>query len=77
MTAIPWTGRQVLQQWDGNTYTTAPSAPARVTATSASGRSVTLAWQASTDGQGSGVVGYYLWRRDRWGQSWLPDRHRR
>ncbi|MUL63767.1 hypothetical protein BOO86_04760 [Mycobacterium sp. CBMA 234] len=70
MTAIPWTGLQVLQQWNGNADTTAPSAPARVTATSVSARSVTLAWQASGDGQGSGVVGYYLWRSDPSGQSW-------
>ncbi len=70
MNAIPWTGLQVLQQWDGNSDTTAPSAASRVTATTVSARSVTLAWQASSDGQGSGVVGYYLWRGDPTGQTW-------
>lgn len=70
MNAIPWSRLRVLQQWDGNVDVTPPTAPAGVTAVSVAPTSVTVAWQASNDGQGSGVVGYYLWRGDPSGQYW-------
>lgn len=70
MTDIPWTGLQVLQEWDGNPDVTAPSAVSGLTTTNVSGHSVALAWYASSDGQGSGVAGYYLWRGDVTGQTW-------
>ncbi len=43
----------------------APTVPGNLRVTAASSRTVSLAWDASTDAGGSGLAGYYLWLNGR------------
>ncbi|MUL49489.1 fibronectin type III domain-containing protein [Mycobacterium sp. CBMA293] len=71
MNSIPWSSLRVLQQSNGAADTTAPATVTGVTATSTAANGATIAFNPSSDGQGSGVATYNLWRGDASYNNWV------